>query len=242
MALTADGRAIAWGDNFYGQTNVPSGLSNVVAIAAGGRHSLALKSDGTVIGWGLDGSGQVSPPPGLSNVIAIAGGESHSLALIRDGTVVAWGWNQYGQTNIPTEATNVVLIATKGDHNLALRGDGTVVAWGKNTDENGDLLGQTNVPPGLKDVLAIAAGKLHSVALVGPPGMPLRLFNPVWTGSAFSLLAPSLPGKYLVLEFNDSVTATNWASLPDVRGNGATAILKDTSAYGGWRFYRVRRE
>ncbi len=31
-----------WGDNSYGQTNVPSGLSNVVAIAAGYSHSLAL--------------------------------------------------------------------------------------------------------------------------------------------------------------------------------------------------------
>ena len=32
---------------------MPAGLSNIVAIAAGGFHSLALRSDGTVVSWGL---------------------------------------------------------------------------------------------------------------------------------------------------------------------------------------------
>src|SRR5688500_16729843 len=36
---------VAWGWNASGQTNVPSGLSGVVAIAAGNTHNLALKSD-----------------------------------------------------------------------------------------------------------------------------------------------------------------------------------------------------
>ena len=35
-----------------GQSDVPAGLSNVVAVAAGGQHSLALKADGTVVAWG----------------------------------------------------------------------------------------------------------------------------------------------------------------------------------------------
>ncbi len=34
LALKMDGTVAAWGDNFYGQTNIPVGLSNVVAIAA----------------------------------------------------------------------------------------------------------------------------------------------------------------------------------------------------------------
>ena len=41
-ALRADGTVIAWGYNDYGRTEVPVGLSNVVTIAAGWRHSLGL--------------------------------------------------------------------------------------------------------------------------------------------------------------------------------------------------------
>ena len=74
----------------YGQSVVPLGLSNVVAIAAGGEHCLALKSDGTVVAWGAGwtngptdpfGFGQSIVPPGLGGVVAIAAGTWQSLAL-----------------------------------------------------------------------------------------------------------------------------------------------------------------
>ena len=90
-------------------TPVPvSGLTGVVAIAAGGYHSLALKSDGTVWAWGCNDCGQLGdgsttnrltpvPVSGLTGVVAIAGGDYHSLALKSDGTVWAWGYNGYGQ-------------------------------------------------------------------------------------------------------------------------------------------------
>lgn len=42
------GFVVAWGYNGYGEATVPAGLSNVVAVAAGGYNSLALRSDGTV--------------------------------------------------------------------------------------------------------------------------------------------------------------------------------------------------
>ena len=70
---------------------MPAGLSNVVAISAGGFHSLALKGDGTVVAWGagepnnpsdLFGFGQSTVPPGLSGVIAIAAGGWNSVALV----------------------------------------------------------------------------------------------------------------------------------------------------------------
>jgi alpha-tubulin suppressor-like RCC1 family protein len=41
-----------------GQSVVPRGLSNKVAIGAGNYHSLALKSDGTVLAWGDNSQGQ----------------------------------------------------------------------------------------------------------------------------------------------------------------------------------------
>jgi trimeric autotransporter adhesin len=95
-AIVTSGTPIAWGagtttDSFpnLGQSIVPAGLSDVIAIDAGSYHSLALKSDGTVVGWGAGltatGSfpnyGQTAIPAGLSGVIAISAGGSHSLAI-----------------------------------------------------------------------------------------------------------------------------------------------------------------
>jgi alpha-tubulin suppressor-like RCC1 family protein len=42
---------IVWGSNSFGQTNVPTSATNVIALAAGDSHCLALRADGTVIAW-----------------------------------------------------------------------------------------------------------------------------------------------------------------------------------------------
>lgn len=113
--ISAGGRVVAWGDNSSDQTSVPPDLTDVVAIAGGGYHSLALRSDGTVVGWGEHSAGDpATPPAGLKNVRAIAATEYHSLALRADGTVFAWGDTYQGVTNIPPEAINVVAIAGGG--------------------------------------------------------------------------------------------------------------------------------
>ena len=53
LALKSDGTVVAWGDNEYGQTNVPANLTNVKSIAGGAGFSVALKNDGTLVEWGL---------------------------------------------------------------------------------------------------------------------------------------------------------------------------------------------
>jgi len=150
---------VAWGYNWQGQTDVPSGLSNVVEIAAGGGHSLALTAEGQVVAWGDNGSGQTDVPSGLSNVVGIAAGEGFSVALTAEGRLVAWGDNEWGQTNVPSGLSNVVAITAGLVDSLALTAEGRVVAWGYNGD------GQTTVPSGLSNVVAIAAGWFHSLAL-----------------------------------------------------------------------------
>ncbi|HEY5040777.1 MAG TPA: immunoglobulin domain-containing protein [Verrucomicrobiae bacterium] len=159
LALKSDGTVVAWGNDSYGQTNVPSSLSNVVAISAGGYHSLALRADGTVVAWGDNSHGQTNVPADLSGVIAIAAGEYHNLALKADATVVAWGGDLNGETNVPAGLSNVTAIAAGELHSLALKADGTVVGWGYNAD------GQTMVPVNLSNVVAIAGGFYHSLAL-----------------------------------------------------------------------------
>ena len=153
------GTVVAWGDNAYGQTTIPAGLSGVTAISGGYYHNVALKSDGTVVAWGRNDSGQTSVPSGLSGVTAISGGDYHTVALKSDGTVVAWGKNDFGQTTVPAGLSGVIAIAAGGYHTVALKSDGTVVAWGD------DFWVQTTVPAGLSGVTAIAAGDVHTVAL-----------------------------------------------------------------------------
>jgi alpha-tubulin suppressor-like RCC1 family protein len=62
LAAHAGPEVVAWGDNDSGQTSVPSGLSNVVAIAAGSLHSLALTAKGRVVAWGSNGFNQTDVP------------------------------------------------------------------------------------------------------------------------------------------------------------------------------------
>ncbi|MBI5388033.1 MAG: putative Ig domain-containing protein [Verrucomicrobia bacterium] len=156
----------AWGNSWSVEATIPSGLNNVVAIAAGGNHNVALTAEGKVVAWGSFPE-VATPPSGLSNVVAIAAGYSHSLALTTEGRVVGWGSNNYGQTNVPAGLSNVVAIAAGVSHSLALRGDGQVVGWGAGGPGSAEdpHYGQSTIPSGLSNVVAIAAGGEHSLAL-----------------------------------------------------------------------------
>jgi hypothetical protein len=137
LALTSSGQVLAWGSNGYGQlgngtttnsstpvqVSLPSGTT-VIAIAAGGFHSLALTASGQVLAWGYNGNGElgngattnssspvaVSLPSGTT-VTAIAGGGSHSLALTSTGQVLAWGYNVYGQLGNGTTTNSTTPVA-----------------------------------------------------------------------------------------------------------------------------------
>ena len=56
---------------------MPTGLSNVIAIAAGGDQRLALVSNGSDTNWGAS---FVTIPPSLTNVMAILAGSNFCVA------------------------------------------------------------------------------------------------------------------------------------------------------------------
>lgn len=148
LALCADGSLVAWGGNGYGQlgdntkvnaarpvaVNQAGALTGkrVVAVSAGGNHSLALCSDGTIAAWGDNQYGQLgnnsttsSSVPvavemggvlGGKQVTAIAAGQDHNLALCADGTLVAWGSNGSGRlgNNSTTNSSVPVAVDTSG--------------------------------------------------------------------------------------------------------------------------------
>ncbi len=85
LAPRANGQVVAWGNNNYGQTNVPPGLSDVIAIAAGLTHSVALTADRQLVQWGEGEAARDLPQILPGYVTAIAAGSEHSLALMAPG-------------------------------------------------------------------------------------------------------------------------------------------------------------
>ncbi len=66
---------------------MPAGLTDVVAIAAGGHGSLALQANGTVVAWGSQSYLPMWVPPNDSDVVAIGISSDHRLALLGDGSL-----------------------------------------------------------------------------------------------------------------------------------------------------------
>jgi protein kinase-like protein/Regulator of Chromosome Condensation (RCC1) repeat protein len=164
LALRRDGTVLAWGNNRFGQTNVPSGLNSIIAVAAGqgprSAHALALRSDGTVVGWGDNTFGQATPPPALTHVIAIAAGELFSIALAKNGRVIAWGNPGSKAVAVPKDLPPASAIAAGSDFSVALLRDGRIIAWGEND------FGQCDVPQRAVHAVAIAVGTHHVLALL----------------------------------------------------------------------------
>ncbi len=192
--------------NNYGQSIIPTNLTNAVFVAGGWRHSLSVNADGTVQGWGDDSFGQQDFAPDTNGYVAVAAGQLHSVALDGNGMVATAGDDLYGQADAPAGLSNVVAVASGFYHSLALEAGGTVTAWGAGlTNDPSDLVdyGQSIVPTNLFNVVAIAGGGWHSLALLsdgtvrgwgrddfGQAAIPPGLSNVVAlaAGAAYSLV------------------------------------------------------
>jgi alpha-tubulin suppressor-like RCC1 family protein len=143
LFLRSDGKVFACGSNGYSQlgngnttqqnTPIPILTTNIgttfpiIAISAGGNHSLFLRSDGKVFACGYNNSGQLgngnitqqnTPIPILTTnigttfpITAISSGGSHSLFLRSDGKVYACGANVHGRLGDGTTTNSSTPIA-----------------------------------------------------------------------------------------------------------------------------------
>jgi alpha-tubulin suppressor-like RCC1 family protein len=185
LALGPDGKVFAWGQIF-----VPSGLSNVVEIAAEWGRCWALKKDGTVVGWittpSSSGYGVLQQVAALTNVIRIAAGPgrytTRLVAVRKDGGVSTWEGGAIYDDKFksfvvpPAGLSNVIEVAAGAGHSLALRSEGTVVGWGQN--QVGEATGvPSSEEPWTSSGRAILAGQVlsNAVAIAASAGYSLAL-------------------------------------------------------------------
>ena len=170
LVLSADGAVWSWGCGWQGllghgdeedqwQPKKVEAFAGrrVVAVSAGGMHSLALTSDGSVCSWGDgndgrlghgDREGQLLPKKiealAGQRVVAVSAGAWHSLALTSDGAVWSWGDGDGGQLGHGDEQQQLLPKKVEGFagegavsagtyHSIAIA-DGAVFTWGGGDD------------------------------------------------------------------------------------------------------------
>jgi alpha-tubulin suppressor-like RCC1 family protein len=131
LALTADGKVYAWGENNHGQIgqNVqyklwsravpvmnPLGvgeLSNIKMIAAGGGHALAMDKEANIVSWGYDPDGALGDG---------ANRPAGNQWLIPHNVVNAAGIGLL---------SGAISISTGNANSLAVMPDGSLLIWGQ---------------------------------------------------------------------------------------------------------------
>jgi uncharacterized repeat protein (TIGR03803 family) len=243
LALDSSSNVWAWGDNAFGQlglgsgapssTNRPaklSGISNVMAIAAGAFHSIAATADGRVWSWGDNSIGELgrntasptSPAPGLvagalsnQHVVAVTAGSEFSAALTSNGYLYAWGSYTYGelgtntngQTNAPVQVpgiSNVAFVSAHplGNHCLATtRDQGTEHFWGWGNNSDGEV------------------GDYSYANIVDPPAGPLQFCDTcVQLGTSGTFTAHGTGTLTLFFNDNDYSDNTNGSYIVTITG------------------------
>lgn len=184
-AIRPNGTLACWGLNNRGQlgdgstdflhrsARTVSGLTGVIAVDAGFRHTCALRDDGQVFCWGLNGQGQLGngettqtnrlplPVSNMADAVDVATGELHSCAVRSNGSVACWGDGFSGALGgsqagslVPRTVpgvSNAVSVVAGGGFSCARLADNSVVCWGSNNNGqlgNGvDLSDGENPPP-----------------------------------------------------------------------------------------------
>jgi alpha-tubulin suppressor-like RCC1 family protein len=187
-ALIVGGSVMCWGVNSYGQvgtwtfgadvgrpTAVP-GITDAVAVTAGGFHSCVIHAGGTASCWGANNHGQLgdgttsysSGPVAVNLAVAgplsrIAAGGFHTCGIIAaNSRVVCWGANNVGELGIASRAdtaTPAVMVVTGGDPGCA----GTITPGCTHPATPAPIMALTMV----KAIAASNGGgqEFHSVAL-----------------------------------------------------------------------------
>jgi len=205
LVTMPDGTLWAWGENNSGQlgngtrtsTGNPGqtfdhtptrvdGMEDVVAVSAGGSHTMAITADGSLWGWGNGLSGQLGagttamrlmPAHIMNNVAAVSAGTNHTMAIRDNGSLWGWGNNSSGQLGDGTTANrhspirimnDVIAVSVGNGHAMAIKSDGSLWGWGLNTSGqlgDGTTVNRHSPVKIMDDVIYVSAGSTHTVAI-----------------------------------------------------------------------------
>ena len=250
-ALEADGRVFCWGQNGVGQlgdgtsilirtvpTLVP-GVTDAVALQAGGWNTCVLRAGGGVLCWGANGLGEIGdgttvtriapvavPLPRRAISIDIQGSDddltAHACAVLDDHSVWCWGGNNFGALGDGTTTNRLSPVPVVGLNNAAnvscsfgttcaALSSGSVSCWGFN--EHGDL-GIGSELPNQSNVPVTVVGMSNAAVVdLGFDEMILTR-----TGGAFAW------GSNLVGAVGDGTNMDRFAPVPVLNSTDVVAI------------------
>lgn len=247
-ATLALSQVAVWGA-INGETNLPTTLTNIIAISAAGAETpdcQALNRQGTIVLWPGNSPGLYLQP--ATNLIAIAGAYP-GFGLRPNGFVVQY---PSAGSGIISGLSNVVAISSSGNGYLALKANGNVAMSASATGPPPGLsnvvavaqggshslalkldgtvaawgnnsYGQTTVPAGLSNVVAIAAGGYHSLALKSDStvaGWGLNTYGEAHIPTGLSNVVAIAVGAYHSLALRANGTVVAWG----YNANGQTNV------------------
>ncbi len=242
--LQADGTVLAWAISGK-DPGPPAGLTNVVAISAGGgwqgySHGVAQRADGTLVAWGNNSGGQLLIPPDLVSATAISAGGGSTLAYLNDRSpaITVQPWDRRVASG--TDVTFRVLAVGQPPMRYQWYANGQALP-GATTN----TLTFTNTHPAHSGAYQLVAmndlGAVTSaVAMLSVTVPAVRLTPLGLAANGFQFSFTGLPAVLYIVEYQNTLAPGTWTELERRFGIGGLEIVTDTTASGAARFYRVR--
>ena len=172
VILRSDGRALATGNNDYGQCDVPElvGGETYTQAAAGGDHTVLLSSDGMAIAIGRDwprggrsrrgGWADLPPPEHGKWYTHVAAGTDALTGLVQnDDMFVLVRGDEYDVSRLPLDGNTIEKLVIGDAHIVMLTSDGVAKAW--RVAHQGNAFRQCDLP-------ALATGLTYMDVSAGP--------------------------------------------------------------------------
>ncbi|CAE7517959.1 MTARC1, partial [Symbiodinium pilosum] len=162
-AVTTGYQLVCFGDNKFGQCDVPPSLGMVTAVSAGTGHTCAVTMHGSLVCFGRNSRGECDVPADLGIVWSVSAGDDHTCAIQSSGRIVCFGgrgkFRDFGQCDVPPDLGPAVSVSAGNGHTCAVKPNGQLVCWGWN------CRGQCLVPEDLGPILAVSAGNAVTCAV-----------------------------------------------------------------------------